>query len=92
MYRVCNDLLGSEEKLQVCAKNGADLGINYKTHNFADEVLKATGNKGTASSYYLSRWHIYRRVGNFCEVVCLLYSRIVRICKTLTAKISPDAH
>jgi tumor protein p53-inducible protein 3 len=38
---------GSEEKLQVCAKNGADLGINYKTHNFADEVLKATGNKGT---------------------------------------------
>ena len=34
----------------------------------------------------------YRRAGNFREVIFSLYSRIVRIRETLTAKISTDAH
>ena len=35
---------------------------------------------------------IYRRAGNFREVIFSLYSRIVRIRETLTVKISTDAH
>ena len=38
---------GSDEKLSVCKENGADFGINYKTDNFALEVMKFTNNKGT---------------------------------------------
>jgi hypothetical protein len=34
---------------------------------------------------------LYRRARNFREVIFSLYSRIVRIRETLTAKISPDA-
>ncbi|XP_064392208.1 quinone oxidoreductase PIG3-like [Halichondria panicea] len=37
---------GSDEKLSVCKENGADFGINYKTDNFALEVMKFTNNKG----------------------------------------------
>ena len=35
---------------------------------------------------------VYRRAGNFREVIFSLYSRIVRIRETLTVKISTDAH
>ena len=41
--------VGSQEKLHICSNNGADLCINYRTQNFADEVLKATENKGETS-------------------------------------------
>ena len=34
----------------------------------------------------------YHRAGNFREVIFSLYSRIVRIRETLTAKILTDAH
>ena len=34
----------------------------------------------------------YRRAGNFREVIFSLYSRIVQIRETLTAKISTDVH
>jgi len=30
----------------MCSQVGADVTINYKTQNFSDEVLKATGGKG----------------------------------------------
>jgi len=37
---------GKEEKLSVCSNHGADVMINYKKQNFADEILKETGGKG----------------------------------------------
>ena len=37
---------GKEEKLAVCSNHGADVMINYKQQNFADEILKETGGKG----------------------------------------------
>ena len=37
---------GSEEKLAVCKRYGADVAVNYKTTDFVPEVLSATGNKG----------------------------------------------
>ena len=37
---------GREEKLKVCTDHGADVTINYKKQNFADEILKETGGKG----------------------------------------------
>lgn len=37
---------GSEEKLAVCKDLGADVGINYKKEDFAEEVLKQTHQKG----------------------------------------------
>src|SRR5699024_9608042 len=37
---------GSDEKLDVCKELGADVLINYKEQNFAEEVLKATNQKG----------------------------------------------
>lgn len=37
---------GKEEKLTVCSNHGADVVINYKTQNFADEILKETEGKG----------------------------------------------
>ena len=37
---------GSDEKLSICKKHGADVGINYKTQDFSAEVLVATDNKG----------------------------------------------
>ena len=36
----------SAEKLALSKQNGADVCINYKTQNFADEVLEATSGKG----------------------------------------------
>jgi NADPH2:quinone reductase len=37
---------GSDEKLEVCKRMGADHAINYKTHDFAEEVKKLTGGRG----------------------------------------------
>ncbi|MDQ5849465.1 MAG: NAD(P)H-quinone oxidoreductase, partial [Pseudomonadota bacterium] len=37
---------GSDEKVAACVKLGADLGINYKTQDFAEELKAATGGKG----------------------------------------------
>lgn len=37
---------GSDEKLEVCRKLGADHAINYKTHDFAEEVKTITGGRG----------------------------------------------
>ena len=37
---------GSDEKLDVCRKLGADHAINYKTHDFAEEVKSITGGLG----------------------------------------------
>ena len=37
---------GSDEKVAACLKLGADLGINYKTQDFAAEIKAATGGKG----------------------------------------------
>ena len=37
---------GSKEKLDFCRSLGADVCINYKEQNFAEEVLKATENRG----------------------------------------------
>ena len=37
---------GSEEKLEVCRRMGADHAINYKTQDFAEEVKKLTGGRG----------------------------------------------
>ncbi|HEY2598673.1 MAG TPA: NADPH:quinone oxidoreductase family protein [Candidatus Dormibacteraeota bacterium] len=37
---------GSDEKLDVCRRMGADHAINYKTQDFAEEVKKLTGGRG----------------------------------------------
>jgi len=37
---------GSDDKCAACLKLGADLAINYKTQDFAEEAKKATGGKG----------------------------------------------
>ncbi len=37
---------GSDEKLDVCRRMGADHAINYKSHDFAEEVKKLTGGRG----------------------------------------------
>ena len=37
---------GSEEKLDQAKKIGLDVGINYRTQDFAAETLKATGGRG----------------------------------------------
>ena len=37
---------GSDEKLDVCRMLGADHAINYKTHDFAEEVKSITGGRG----------------------------------------------
>lgn len=41
----------SAEKLAISKQNGADVCINYKTQNFADEVLRVTNNQGTCTTY-----------------------------------------
>ena len=47
IFTYCDVHVGSEEKLQVCKEYGADVAINYKTQDFAVEVLSATANRGT---------------------------------------------
>jgi NADPH2:quinone reductase len=37
---------GSDDKCAACTKLGADLAINYKTQDFAEEAKKLTGGKG----------------------------------------------
>ena len=37
---------GTDEKLEVCRRMGADHAINYKTQDFAEEVKKLTGERG----------------------------------------------
>ena len=37
---------GSDEKLEVCRRMGADHAINYKTQDFSEEVKKLTGGRG----------------------------------------------
>lgn len=37
---------GTDEKLEVCQRMGADHAINYKTHDFAEEVKNLTGGRG----------------------------------------------
>ncbi|MCK5424809.1 MAG: NAD(P)H-quinone oxidoreductase [Emcibacter sp.] len=37
---------GSDEKVDFCSELGADLSINYKTHDFAEEVKNFTEGKG----------------------------------------------
>ena len=37
---------GSDEKCAACLKLGADHAINYKTHDFAQEIKRLTGGKG----------------------------------------------
>jgi putative PIG3 family NAD(P)H quinone oxidoreductase len=37
---------GSEEKCSACRRLGAELAINYRTQDFVEECLRATGNRG----------------------------------------------
>ncbi|MFT3800764.1 MAG: NADPH:quinone oxidoreductase family protein [Burkholderiaceae bacterium] len=37
---------GSEEKLAAARRHGADVGVNYRTRAFKDEVLAVTGGRG----------------------------------------------
>jgi NADPH2:quinone reductase len=37
---------GSDEKVQLCLKLGADHAVNYKTQDFVEEVKKITGGRG----------------------------------------------
>lgn len=41
-------LLGSDQKVEVCKEYGADVAINYKTQDFAVEVLSATADRGVS--------------------------------------------
>jgi NADPH:quinone reductase-like Zn-dependent oxidoreductase len=38
--------VGNAEKMQACAKAGADTPINYRTQDFVKEVMSATEQKG----------------------------------------------
>jgi NADPH:quinone reductase len=38
--------VGSADKAQACLEVGADAAINYRTHDFVDEVRRLTGNRG----------------------------------------------
>jgi len=38
--------VGSEEKVKACIKAGATYAINYKTHDFVEEIAKLTQNVG----------------------------------------------
>ena len=42
---------GSDERVKLGQKLGADHGINYVTHNIFDEVMKITGGKGVDVLY-----------------------------------------
>ena len=42
---------GSDERVTLGKKLGADHGINYTTHNILDEVMKITGGKGVDVLY-----------------------------------------
>ncbi len=46
---------GSDEKLSICKENGADFGINYKTENFAVQVMNFTSNKGALTTVAIVR-------------------------------------
>ncbi len=37
---------GSDQKVELCKKLGADLALNYKTQDFVDEVKRATSGRG----------------------------------------------
>lgn len=37
---------GSDQKVEVCKQYGADVAINYKTQDFAVEVLSVTADRG----------------------------------------------
>ena len=37
---------GSDEKVEVCRRLGADHAVNYKTQDFAEEVKRVTGGRG----------------------------------------------
>jgi NADPH2:quinone reductase len=37
---------GTDEKCTACIQLGADMAINYKTHDFVEEIKKATDGKG----------------------------------------------
>ena len=39
---------GSDEKIQRCLALGAEVGINYKTENFAERIFELTEQKGVA--------------------------------------------
>jgi NADPH:quinone reductase len=42
---------GSDERVQLGQKLGADHGVNYASHNISDEVMKITGGKGVDVLY-----------------------------------------
>jgi NADPH:quinone reductase len=42
---------GSDDRVQLGFKLGADHGINYNTHNIRDEVMRITGGKGVDVLY-----------------------------------------
>jgi NADPH2:quinone reductase len=42
---------GSDEKVEVCKRIGADHAFNYKTQDFAEEVKKLTGGRGADVIY-----------------------------------------
>src|SRR5207237_3470759 len=42
---------GSDEKVEVCRRLGADHAINYKTQDFVEEVKKITGGRGADVVY-----------------------------------------
>jgi NADPH2:quinone reductase len=42
---------GSDEKVAICTKLGADHAINYKTQDFVEEVKKFTGGRGADVVY-----------------------------------------
>ena len=46
---------GSDEKVKIAKELGADVAINYRTHDFPTEVMKATNGKGV--------WVVFDSVG-----------------------------
>ena len=50
---------GSDQKVQVCKEYGADVAINYKTQDFAVEVLSATADRGISVLHVIFIYILY---------------------------------
>ena len=66
---------GSDQKVEVCKEYGADVAINYKTQDFAVEVLSATADTGIS---VLHMKIITCYVAMYCNLTCVsLQERIL---------------
>jgi NADPH:quinone reductase-like Zn-dependent oxidoreductase len=63
---------GSEEKVELARKHGADHAINYNTHDFAEEIRRITNNYGVdvvmdavGGLVYDKSWNLLAAMGRY---------------------------